>query len=101
MNLSSSGCRSPRTSGKWACGAAGSALPWHGRGRRFDPDQVHHSFQFLTNCPTNRLVALGGTLQKHFSVSVHFLRLHSGFGIDRVDGSLHAFRIPARTRRSS
>jgi hypothetical protein len=26
----------------WACGAAGSALPWHGRGRRFDPDQVHH-----------------------------------------------------------
>lgn len=24
-----------------ACGAAGSALPWHGRGRRFDPDQVH------------------------------------------------------------
>src|SRR4051794_15535833 len=28
----------------WACGAAGSALPWHGRGRRFDPDQVHHFF---------------------------------------------------------
>src|SRR6184192_3516560 len=27
---------------QWACGAAGSALPWHGRGRRFDPDQVHH-----------------------------------------------------------
>src|ERR1700693_1795793 len=26
---------------EWACGAAGSALPWHGRGRRFDPDQVH------------------------------------------------------------
>src|SRR5260370_39862386 len=25
----------------WACGAAGSALPWHGRGRRFDPGQVH------------------------------------------------------------
>src|ERR1700704_6094689 len=31
---------------KWACGAAGSALPWHGRGRRFDPDQVH---QILLN----------------------------------------------------
>jgi hypothetical protein len=29
----------------WACGAAGSALPWHGRGRRFDPDQVHHHNQ--------------------------------------------------------
>src|SRR5580698_10239712 len=25
----------------WACGAAGSALRWHGRGHRFDPDQVH------------------------------------------------------------
>ena len=32
---------------KWACGAAGSALPWHGRGRRFDPDQVHHIFNYL------------------------------------------------------
>jgi hypothetical protein len=27
----------------WACGAAGSALPWHGRGHRFDPGQVHQS----------------------------------------------------------
>ena len=26
---------------EWACGAAGSALPWHGRGHRFDPGQVH------------------------------------------------------------
>src|ERR1700730_17222542 len=32
---------------KWACGAAGSALPWHGRGRRFDPDQVHQFSQRL------------------------------------------------------
>jgi hypothetical protein len=30
----------------WACGAAGSALPWHGRGRRFDPDQVHQNSPF-------------------------------------------------------
>src|SRR5580704_13659139 len=30
-----------RTIQLWACGAAGSALPWHGRGHRFDPDQVH------------------------------------------------------------
>ncbi len=30
----------------WACGAAGSALPWHGRGRRFDPDQVHQTIHF-------------------------------------------------------
>src|SRR6266704_240748 len=27
----------------WACGAVGSALPWHGRGRRFEPDQVHQT----------------------------------------------------------
>ena len=25
----------------WACGAVGSALSWHGRGRRFEPVQVH------------------------------------------------------------
>jgi hypothetical protein len=29
----------------WACGAAGSALPWHGRGHRFDPDQVHQNVE--------------------------------------------------------
>ena len=41
--------RHPDSSGfrSWACGAAGSALPWHGRGRRFDPDQVHHIFNYL------------------------------------------------------
>src|SRR5258705_57480 len=27
---------------------AGCPLPWHGRGRRFDPDQVHHFLYFLT-----------------------------------------------------
>src|SRR6202044_3540481 len=27
-----------------ACGAVGSALPWHGRGRRFEPVRVHHNF---------------------------------------------------------
>src|SRR5260370_40428176 len=36
------GVRENRLSRLWACGAVGSALPWHGRGRRFDPDQVHH-----------------------------------------------------------
>jgi hypothetical protein len=34
----------PEDKPEWACGAAGSALPWHGRGRRFDPDQVHQFF---------------------------------------------------------
>src|ERR1019366_2993539 len=27
-----------------ACGAVGSALPWHGRGREFESHQVHHNF---------------------------------------------------------
>ena len=53
-------CRAPEIGGKfdstgrnhenrkcpsqeWACGAAGSALPWHGRGHRFDPGQVHQN----------------------------------------------------------
>ena len=35
----------------WACGAAGSALPWHGRGRRFDPGQVHQSNQAFSKTP--------------------------------------------------
>ena len=38
-----------RASRSWACGAAGSALPWHGRGRRFDPDQVHQFSQRTEN----------------------------------------------------
>ena len=29
----------------WACGAVGSALPWHGRGRGFESLQVHQTFQ--------------------------------------------------------
>ena len=33
---------------EWACGAVGSALPWHGRGRRFEPDQVHQVSNFST-----------------------------------------------------
>src|SRR5258707_14901079 len=39
----------------WACGAAGSALPWHGRGRRFDPDQVH---QFLSSLAKDKQLTL-------------------------------------------
>src|ERR1700730_19433415 len=36
----------------WACGAVGSALPWHGRGRRFEPDQVHQYLQQFTKSST-------------------------------------------------
>src|SRR6516164_1746155 len=31
-----------------ACGAVGSALPWHGRGREFESHQVHQIPQRLT-----------------------------------------------------
>ena len=34
---------------EWACGAAGSALPWHGRGHRFDPGQVHQYTPYEAN----------------------------------------------------
>ncbi len=33
----------------WACGAVGSALPWHGRGREFESHQVHQIPQTLSN----------------------------------------------------
>ena len=32
---------SGRNSSLWACGAVGSALPWHGRGQGFESLQVH------------------------------------------------------------
>ena len=37
-------------------------VPWHGRGRRFDPDQVHH-FQLLADTPLFSLVSFGVTRQ--------------------------------------
>ena len=35
----------------WACGAVGSALPWHGRGRGFESLQVHQTSRRLTTPP--------------------------------------------------
>ncbi len=39
---------SPSFASRWACGAVGSALPWHGRGREFESHQVHQIPQRLT-----------------------------------------------------
>ncbi len=54
----------------WACGAAGSALPWHGRGRRFDPDQVHQIIRFKINRAHRRyegkLSRIEGTIRAHW-----------------------------------
>ncbi len=58
---------------KWACGAAGSALPWHGRGHRFDPDQVHQfKFNHLASRPFRDFVASLSQIPKshHGPVSV-------------------------------
>ncbi len=54
---------------QWACGAVGSALPWHGRGRRFEPDQVHHIFNNLADPPHRTWPEIGRKFQKLFSVS--------------------------------
>src|ERR1700722_6923440 len=49
---------------EWACGAAGSALPWHGRGHRFDPDQVHQIFQAFRSTSFLRVVGNLGANSK-------------------------------------
>jgi hypothetical protein len=38
-----------RVLGVWACGAVGSALPWHGRGQGFESLQVHQYFSLFIN----------------------------------------------------
>src|SRR5436309_2734801 len=44
-----------------ACGAVGSALPWHGRGREFESHQVHQNFaNSLTNSDGHS--GLGGNI---------------------------------------
>ena len=44
---------------EWACGAAGSALPWHGRGHRFDPGQVHQYILQKKQCNAKVSVKAG------------------------------------------
>ena len=50
----------------WRSMVAGSALPWHGRGHRFDPDQVHQITQQLSGPPPNRLPAFCPQIAKSF-----------------------------------
>jgi hypothetical protein len=53
---------------KWACGAAGSALPWHGRGHRFDPDQVHQTQIARLGLPRRSSVRSRSVPPKHPNV---------------------------------
>ena len=32
----------------WGCSSVGRALEWHSRGRRFDPDQLHHLLTLIS-----------------------------------------------------
>ena len=60
---------------EWACGAAGSALPWHGRGHRFDPDQVHQTIQSFTNPSLPRLCRkFPKNMHGHASLTAALLR---------------------------
>src|SRR5262249_5431278 len=43
----------------WACGAVGSALPWHGRGQGFESLQVHQTYQTLIVLPTTVIIVFG------------------------------------------
>lgn len=44
----------------WACGAVGSALPWHGRGRGIEAPQVHHREQETPPREAGRVARHGG-----------------------------------------
>jgi hypothetical protein len=79
----------------WACGAVGSALPWHGRGRRFDPDQVHHLFNHLQPL-VSRLVSDGVKLFDRF----HNLVSHELRADWRALSPAHPPASPACKRRS-
>ena len=72
-----------------ACGAVGSALPWHGRGRRFEPVQVHQSFQILPAVSLQSIVFWSPT-------GLQNLRLHRVvFGTAVNTGKSSAARSPA------
>src|ERR1700722_17919852 len=75
----------------WACGAAGSALPWHGRGHRFDPGQVHQSNQQLSGLAEKTRYAFD-TLVLMLHPPQHFLRLSS---IDPEEHRPPGFEPPA------
>ena len=59
----------------WACGAAGSALPWHGRGHRFDPDQVHQntpmSYVYVLQSQSTKKLYIGCTAQVSGRLATH------------------------------
>src|SRR5437660_7461782 len=82
---------------KWACGAAGSALPWHGRGRRFDPDQVHHLLKNLSTSDQSWALPAGWNRPSpHASrISPAFKRLSSCLPATAAANHAHPFTVPS------
>ncbi len=76
-----------------ACGAVGSALPWHGRGRGFESHQVHQTFQTLTNSKLTNLHQLGPNWVQ-FRSNLEVARSGS-----RGSDGRHVFDLVSRNRR--
>jgi DNA-3-methyladenine glycosylase II len=70
----------------WACGAAGSALPWHGRGHRFDPGQVHQSNQTFSATGFR-----GAILDKAMTCDSHLFQLWAQYPGLRVGRAWSGF----------
>ena len=51
----------------YSCGAVGSALPWHGRGREFESHQVHQNVSYTYRFPARQDVATGVQLESKTS----------------------------------
>ena len=51
-----------------ACGAVGSALPWHGRGREFESHQVHQNISNTYRSPASQNVAAGVQLESKITL---------------------------------
>ena len=66
----------------WACSSFGRALPWHGRGGRFDPDQVHY------NTPSSLRATTAGFFF-HSSHSFIGVEQFPQYDLYKIDLSLH------------
>jgi hypothetical protein len=59
-----------------------NSLPWHGRGRRFDPDQVHHPFNHLQRSSFQ----LGVIWRQMHNFFKPILKTHLGIRAELVGG---------------
>ena len=73
----------------WACGAAGSALPWHGRGHRFDPDQVHQLNQsFRSSLPPRPCRILSQIPKPLLEPASHRVSLFAALSLPALNSSV-------------